>query len=447
MDEGDCNDDDDDAESLLLAEELSSLLLSAAATTTTLSSAKENDFLDDGANDANDDDANDERQQQQQQRRQKKRSERKRSERRRKIPSYAERKSELEEALLVATLLERRRRQRRGLLLEDEDEDEEDEEDEATLSSTTTTKVSLTDKKEAIERELARHDALGAYLNEIARFARLRKTSHSGAASSKKRRAKRPKDRASNQKKPRQGLTREDMRREHRRWCAACQTFVKKEDALSVTKVLNPVVVSDADGEEARESYANFIEATSRKERRCQKAKTKKKLLPHASVPAPTYKIVAFDHKRSSKSNPPPNGRSMFVCRRVCCVKMLNAKRVASNLKYKMSSKKTKKSVVENSSTTNNNSSGGEENSNTSANSNSGGTHGASTTTTTASEIMRDLKLLAERAERDDGVDSSLWKLRKPDGDAKGRHPHRWTEPPEWIKPSPTSSSSSSSSS
>jgi len=126
---------------------------------------------------------------------------------------------------------------------------------------------------------------------------------------------------------------------------------------------------------------------------------------------------------------------------------MLNAKRVASNLKYKMSSKKTKKSVVENSSTTNNNSSGGEENSNTSANSNSGGTHGASTTTTTASEIMRDLKLLAERAERDDGVDSSLWKLRKPDGDAKGRHPHRWTEPPEWIKPSPTSSSSSSSSS
>ena len=28
---------------------------------------------------------------------------------------------------------------------------------------------------------------------------------------------------------------------------------------------------------------------------------------------------------------------------------------------------------------------------------------------------------------------------KKPDGDAKGRHPHRWTEPPEWIKPSPTS--------
>jgi len=424
MEEGDFNDDndDDDAESLLLAEELSSLLLSAAATTTeTLLSAKENDFLDD-------DDANDD-------------------EKRRRIPSHAERESELEEALLVATLLERRRRRRRrrGLPLEEEEEEEEeeDEEEEATLSKTTTTKVSLTDTKEAIERELARHDALGAYLNEIARFARLRKTSHSGAASSKKRRAKRPKDRASNQKKPRQGLTREDMRREHRRWCAACQTFVKKEDALSVTKVLNPVVVSDADGEETRESYSNFIEATTRKERRCQKAKTKKKLLPHASLPAPTYKIVAFDHKRSSKSNPPPNGRSMFVCRRVCCVKMLNAKRVASNLKYKMSSKKTKKSVVDSSSTTtNNNNSGEENNSNNSANSNSGGTHGASTTTT-ASEIMRDLKLLAERAERDDGVDSSLWKLRKPDGDAKGRHPHRWTEPPEWIKPSPTSSSPS----
>jgi hypothetical protein len=123
---------------------------------------------------------------------------------------------------------------------------------------------------------------------------------------------------------------------------------------------------------------------------------------------------------------------------------MLNAKRVASNLKYKMSSKKTNKSVVDSSTTTTNNNNSGEENNsnNNSANSNSGGTHGASTTTT-ASEIMRDLKLLAERAERDDGVDSSLWKLRKPDGDAKGRHPHRWTEPPEWIKPSPTSSSPS----
>ena len=446
MEEGDFNDDndDDDAESLLLAEELSSLLLSAAATTTTTTTtllrAKESDFLDDD----DDDDANDEREEERQQQ-QKKQSERKRSEKRRRIPSHAERKRELEEALLVATLLERRRRQRRGLPLEeeeDEEEEDEEDEDEATLSKTTRTKVSLTDKKEAIERELARHDALGAYLNEIARFARLRKTSHSGAASSKKRRAKRPKDRASNQKKARQGLTREDMRREHRRWCAACQTFVKKEDALSVTKVLNPVVVSDADGEETRESYSNFIEATTRKERRCQKAKTKKKLLPHASLPAPTYKIVAFDHKRSSKSNPPPNGRSMFVCRRVCCVKMLNAKRVASNLKYKMSSKKTKKSVVDSSSTTNNNNIGEENNSNNSANSNSGGTHGASTTTT-ASEIMRDLKLLAERAERDDGVDSSLWKLRKPDGDAKGRHPHRWTEPPEWTKPSPTSSSPS----
>ena len=57
---------------------------------------------------------------------------------------------------------------------------------------------------ETIARELINHDVLGRYMNEIARFAYIRKTSHSGAAS--RRRAKRPKDRASNQKKPRQGL-------------------------------------------------------------------------------------------------------------------------------------------------------------------------------------------------------------------------------------------------
>lgn len=340
--------------------------------------------------------------------------------------SFEARKNRLQKALLMATLLEK----------EEHDDHKYDDEKRTTaiqttktstfLSRTRTTNTNTNDDEnaltETIARELINHDVLGRYMNEIARFAYIRKTSHSGAAS--RRRAKRPKDRASNQKKPRQGLTREDMRREHRRWCAACQVFVKKEDALSVTKVLNTVVTSSSESssgetssESSSSSYADFIEATTRKERRCKKEKTKRKLLPHA-IPTPTYKIVAFDHKKSSKSNPPPNGRSMFVCRRVCCVNMLNAKRVASNLKYKMpsNSSSTKKSSDDSSSNADNSN---------------------STATTTALEIMRDLKLLAERAERDDGVDSSGWKLRKPnDGDknAKGRHPHRWTEPPTWVK-------------
>ena len=340
--------------------------------------------------------------------------------------SFEARKNRLEKALLMATLLEK----------EEHDDHKYDDEKRTTaiqttktstfLSRTRTTNTKTNDDEnaltETIARELINHDVLGRYMNEIARFAYIRKTSHSGAAS--RRRAKRPKDRASNQKKPRQGLTREDMRREHRRWCAACQMFVKKEDALSVTKVLNTVVTSSSEsssGETSSESsssssYADFIEATTRKERRCKKEKTKRKLLPHA-IPTPTYKIVAFDHKKSSKSNPPPNGRSMFVCRRVCCVNMLNAKRVASNLKYKMPSNSSSKKSSDDSSSNADNSN--------------------STATTTALEIMRDLKLLAERAERDDGVDSSGWKLRKPnDGDknAKGRHPHRWTEPPTWVQ-------------
>jgi hypothetical protein len=338
--------------------------------------------------------------------------------------SFEARKNRLQKALLMATLLEKEER-------DDHKYDDEKRTIQTTktstfLSRTRTTNTNTNDDEnaltETIARELINHDVLGRYMNEIARFAYIRKTSHSGAAS--RRRAKRPKDRASNQKKPRQGLTREDMRREHRRWCAACQVFVKKEDALSVTKVLNTVVTSSSEsssGETSSESspssYADFIEATTRKERRCKKEKTKRKLLPHA-IPTPTYKIVAFDHKKSSKSNPPPNGRSMFVCRRVCCVNMLNAKRVASNLKYKMpsNSSSTKKSSDDSSSNADNSN---------------------STATTTALEIMRDLKLLAERAERDDGVDSSGWKLRKPnDGDknAKGRHPHRWTEPPTWVQ-------------
>ncbi|CAL6445873.1 unnamed protein product [Bathycoccus prasinos] len=339
--------------------------------------------------------------------------------------SFEARKNRLQKALLMATLLEK----------EEHDDHKYDDEKRTTtiqttktstfLSRTRTTNTKTNDDEnaltETIARELINHDVLGRYMNEIARFAYIRKTSHSGAAS--RRRAKRPKDRASNQKKPRQGLTREDMRREHRRWCAACQVFVKKEDALSVTKVLNTVVTSSSESssgetssESSSSSYADFIEATTRKERRCKKEKTKRKLLPHA-IPTPTYKIVAFDHKKSSKSNPPPNGRSMFVCRRVCCVNMLNAKRVASNLKYKMPSNSSSKKSSDDSSSNADNSN--------------------STATTTALEIMRDLKLLAERAERDDGVDSSGWKLRKPnDGDknAKGRHPHRWTEPPTWVK-------------
>ncbi|CAL6442095.1 unnamed protein product [Bathycoccus prasinos] len=340
--------------------------------------------------------------------------------------SFEARKNRLEKALLMATLLEK----------EEHDDHKYDDEKRTTAIQTTKTSTFLSRTRttntktnadenaltETIARELINHDVLGRYMNEIARFAYIRKTSHSGAAS--RRRAKRPKDRASNQKKPRQGLTREDMRREHRRWCAACQMFVKKEDALSLTKVLNTVVTSSSEsssGETSSESsssssYADFIEATTRKERRCKKEKTKRKLLPHA-IPTPTYKIVAFDHKKSSKSNPPPNGRSMFVCRRVCCVNMLNAKRVASNLKYKMPSNSSSKKSSDDSSSNADNSN--------------------STATTTALEIMRDLKLLAERAERDDGVDSSGWKLRKPnDGDknAKGRHPHRWTEPPTWVQ-------------
>ena len=294
--------------------------------------------------------------------------------------SFEARKNRLQKALLMATLLEKEEH-------DDHDYDDEKRTIQTTktstfLSRTPTTNTKTNDDKnaltETIARELINHDVLGRYMNEIARFAYIRKTSHSGAAS--RRRAKRPKDRASNQKKPRQGLTREDMRREHRRWCAACQVFVKKEDALSVTKVLNTVVTSSSESssgetssESSSSSYADFIEATTRKERRCKKEKTKRKLLPHA-IPTPTYKIVAFDHKKSSKSNPPPNGRSMFVCRRVCCVNMLNAKRVASNLKYKMpsNSSSTKKSSDDSSSNA--------ENSN-------------STATTTALEIMRDLKL------------------------------------------------------
>ena len=194
--------------------------------------------------------------------------------------SFETRKNRLQKALLMATLLEK----------EEHDDHEYDDEKRTIqttktstfLSRTRTTNTKTNDDEnaltETIARELINHDVLGRYMNEIARFAYIRKTSHSGAAS--RRRAKRPKDRASNQKKPRQGLTREDMRREHRRWCAACQVFVKKEDALSVTKVLNTVVTSSSESssgeissESSSSSYADFIEATTRKERRCKKKK------------------------------------------------------------------------------------------------------------------------------------------------------------------------------
>ena len=314
--------------------------------------------------------------------------------------SFMERKKALEKALLMASLLE---------------EAEAEVNDAKKTRKTSTMTVKKT--KAEIERELVNHDVLGHYLNEIARFAYIRKTSHSGAVSRKRRRAKRPKDRVSNQKKPRQGLTRQDMRKEHRRWCVACQTLLKKEEALSVTKVLNVDVVSttlegNGDEEPRQSSHADFVAATRRKERRCKKEKTKKKLFPH-SIPTPTYKIVVFDHKQRSKSNLPPNGRSVFVCRRVCCVNMLNARRISSNLKYKISSSSLSKK--------NNNSTSKKEET-----SDGGNSSGA--------EIMRDLKLLAEQAEREDGVDSREWKLVKPDGDANGRHPHRWREPPKWVK-------------
>ena len=314
--------------------------------------------------------------------------------------SFMERKKALEKALLMASLLE----------------EAEAEVNDAKKTRKTSTMTVKTTKAE-IERELVNHDVLGHYLNEIARFAYIRKTSHSGAVSRKRRRAKRPKDRVSNQKKPRQGLTRQDMRKEHRRWCVACQTLLKKEEALSVTKVLNVDVVSttlegNGDEEPRQSSHADFVAATRRKERRCKKEKTKKKLFTHP-IPTPTYKIVVFDHKQRSKSNLPPNGRSVFVCRRVCCVNMLNARRISSNLKYKISSSSLSKK--------NNNSTSKKEET-----SNGGNSSGA--------EIMRDLKLLAEQAEREDGVDSREWKLVKPDGDANGRHPHRWREPPKWVK-------------
>ena len=108
-------------------------------------------------------------------------------------------------------------------LLEQEEHDDHDYDDEKRtiqttktstfLSRTRTTNTNTNDDENAlatIARELI-SDVLGRYMNEITRFAYIRKTSHSGAAS--RRRAKRPKDQASNQKKPRQGLTREDMRR------------------------------------------------------------------------------------------------------------------------------------------------------------------------------------------------------------------------------------------
>ena len=126
--------------------------------------------------------------------------------------SFEARKNRLEKALLMATLLEK----------EEHDDHEYDDEKRTIqttktstfLSRTRTTNTKTNDDEniltETIARELINHDVLGRYMNEIARFAYIRKTSHSGAAS--RRRAKRPKDRASNQKKPRQGLTREDMR-------------------------------------------------------------------------------------------------------------------------------------------------------------------------------------------------------------------------------------------
>ena len=84
----------------------------------------------------------------------------------------------------------------------------------------------------------------------------------------------------------------------------ACQTLLKKEEALSVTKVLNVDVVSttlegNGDEEPRQSSHADFVAATRRKERRCKKEKTRKKLFPHC-IPTPTYKIVVFDHKQRS---------------------------------------------------------------------------------------------------------------------------------------------------
>ena len=188
------------------------------------------------------------------------------------------------------------------------------------LSRTRTTNTNTNDDEnaltETIARELINHDVLGRYMNEIARFAYIRKTSHSGAAS--RRRAKRPKDRASNQKKPRQGLTREDMRREHRRWCAACQVFVKKEDALSVTKVLNTVVTSSSEsssGETSSESSLPRRTPISSKRPREKNAGVKKKKQRGNSSRTPyRRRRTKSSHSITRKARNPTRRRTGAPC-------------------------------------------------------------------------------------------------------------------------------------
>ena len=144
-----------------------------------------------------------------------------------------------------------------------------------------------------------------------------------------------------------------------------------------------------------------------------QEGEKQEKSFSHTASRRRRTKLSCSITNRGQKSNLQLNGRSVFVCRRVCCVNMLNARRISSNLKYKISSSSLSKK--------NNNSTSKKEET-----SNGGNSSGA--------EIMRDLKLLAEQARREDGVDSREWKLVKPDGDANGRHPHRWREPPKWVK-------------
>ena len=236
--------------------------------------------------------------------------------------------------------------------------------DEKNMKTTTTTTTTTTNE---IKRKIIEHEVIREYRKEISRFAYLRINSF-GKNKSKNR----PKDRASNQKKLRQGLSRVDMRVEHRRWCVACQKLVKKEEALSATKVL----IADIDEDNEKGEEEQTLTTSTRKDRRKKNGTTTQSL---------TYTIITHDHKKTSKENKAPQGRSLFVCRRLCCVKMVNSKRVASTLKYK-------KRVDD--------------------------------------EIARELSKLAEKAEQEDFVDSSTWMLVKPGLQV----PHRWSEPPKWIE-------------
>ena len=155
-----------------------------------------------------------------------------------------------------------------------------------------------------------------------------------------------------------------------------------------------------------------FCRSDQAKRTPMQEGENKKKAFPTLHPDADVTKLSCSITKQRSKSNL-PNGRSVFVCRRVCCVNMFERETHLEQLKYKISSSSLSKK--------NNNSTSKKEET-----SNGGNSSGA--------EIMRDLKLLAEQAEREGTASIPGMEMVKPDGDANGRHPHRWREPPKWVK-------------